>query len=367
MATLEIFNISILFLFSLFLPHRAATPCNGSTCSIDGPVARFPFQIRNNQVSSNCGYPGFDLSCNNQSQTIITFPSSGDFIVQSISYLAQILYINGTDNCMPKRFLHRDLSFEDTPFSIYLGFEGTKNYTFFNCSSDQEIYWPSNIISCISTEYYKVLALPTNWSQPRLKLANCTVISTTLVPSSFEWQEINQGFMLTWDVPDCGYCEERDQACGLTKGKSSTIQCLHTDKVSSVLSKEAKFGIMMGVGIPGLLFFVWLVLHFCNRTVQGQNPQPITELSTLTSQQPSTVVTGLYASTIESYPKTQLGESWELPKPNDNSCPICLSEYKSKETLRTIPECNHYFHANCVDEWLRMKATCPLCRNPQEK
>ncbi|CAB4280148.1 unnamed protein product [Prunus armeniaca] len=336
MATLEIFNISILFLFSLFLPHRAATPCNGSTCSIDGPVARFPFQIRNNQVSSNCGYPGFDLSCNNQSQTIITFPSSGDFIVQSISYLAQILYINGTDNCMPKRFLHRDLSFEDTPFSIYLGFEGTKNYTFFNCSSDQEIYWPSNIISCLSTE-------------------------------SFEWQEINQGFMLAWDVPDCRYCEERDQACGLTKGKSSTIQCLHTDKVSSGLSKAAKFGIMVGVGIPGLLFFVWLVLHFCNKTVQGQNPQPITELSTLTSQQPSTVAKGLDASTIESYPKTQLGECWELPKPNDNSCPICLSEYKSKETLRTIPECNHYFHASCVDEWLRMNATCPLCRNPQEK
>jgi hypothetical protein len=34
--------------------------------------------------------------------------------------------------------------------------------------------------------------------------------------------------------------------------------------------------------------------------------------------------------------------------------------------LRSIPECNHYFHAACIDEWLKMNGTCPICRNSPE-
>jgi hypothetical protein len=56
-----------------------------------------------------------------------------------------------------------------------------------------------------------------------------------------------------------------------------------------------------------------------------------------------------------------------LPKPNDNTCPICLSEYQPKETLKTIPECQHCFHAECIDEWLSLNATCPICRNSPER
>ncbi|KAL5811412.1 hypothetical protein ACOSQ4_027980 [Xanthoceras sorbifolium] len=58
-----------------------------------------------------------------------------------------------------------------------------------------------------------------------------------------------------------------------------------------------------------------------------------------------------------------LGESRRLPKPDDNTCPICLCEYKPKETLKTIPECLYCFHADCVDEWLRLNASCQACRN----
>ncbi|KAJ9190528.1 hypothetical protein P3X46_001716 [Hevea brasiliensis] len=75
------------------------------------------------------------------------------------------------------------------------------------------------------------------------------------------------------------------------------------------------------------------------------------------------IVVGLDGPTIESYPKLVLGDSRRLPKPNNGPCSICLSDYRSKDTIRCIPDCHHCFHADCIDEWLKMSATCPLCRN----
>ena len=43
------------------------------------------------------------------------------------------------------------------------------------------------------------------------------------------------------------------------------------------------------------------------------------------------------------------------------SCPICLSTYKQGEHLRHLP-CGHVYHAGCIDPWLRLSATCPVCR-----
>lgn len=78
--------------------------------------------------------------------------------------------------------------------------------------------------------------------------------------------------------------------------------------------------------------------------------------------QPETT-TGLDESTIESYTKVVLGESRRVPGPNHGTCPICLAEYHPKETVRCIPECEHCFHAECIDEWLKINGTCPVCRN----
>ncbi|KAG6436131.1 hypothetical protein SASPL_101015 [Salvia splendens] len=46
-------------------------------------------------------------------------------------------------------------------------------------------------------------------------------------------------------------------------------------------------------------------------------------------------------------------------------CPICLSEFEEGETVKLIPYCGHVFHAKCVDTWLHLHVTCPLCRSDQ--
>lgn len=130
------------------------------------------------------------------------------------------------------------------------------------------------------------------------------------------------------------------------------------------LSRGATYGIIVGVGIPGLVCIIGLASYICSRIrACGRRRRPYLENATADTPEQVVVLLGLDRPTIESFPKIELGESKRLPKPSDNTCPICLSEYQPKETLRTIPECNHYFHANCVDEWLKLNATCPVCRN----
>ncbi|CAL4984311.1 unnamed protein product [Urochloa decumbens] len=46
------------------------------------------------------------------------------------------------------------------------------------------------------------------------------------------------------------------------------------------------------------------------------------------------------------------------------SCAVCLAELADGDAVRVLPACMHYFHAECVGEWLRAHRTCPLCRAP---
>ncbi|KAH0726573.1 hypothetical protein KY284_002438 [Solanum tuberosum] len=78
---------------------------------------------------------------------------------------------------------------------------------------------------------------------------------------------------------------------------------------------------------------------------------------------PMIVIEGLDESTIQSYPKVVLGESQRISGINVMICAICLGEYIAGETLRCIPECEHCFHVECVDKWLKINSSCPVCRN----
>lgn len=126
----------------------------------------------------------------------------------------------------------------------------------------------------------------------------------------------------------------------------------------------AKYGIIIGAGVPGFLCLIGFACYIGSRVAAySQQRHRHDSSATVAGALEPCAARGLDGSTIESYPKTLLGESCRLPKPGDSTCLICLSEYQSKETLRTIPECDHYFHADCIDEWLKVNSTCPTCRN----
>ena len=48
---------------------------------------------------------------------------------------------------------------------------------------------------------------------------------------------------------------------------------------------------------------------------------------------------------------------------NDNICAICRSPYQENDAIRTLNNCNHYFHCMCIDSWLEIRNSCPSCRH----
>ncbi|CAN6442125.1 unnamed protein product [Victoria cruziana] len=46
----------------------------------------------------------------------------------------------------------------------------------------------------------------------------------------------------------------------------------------------------------------------------------------------------------------------------DAVCCICLAKYVDNDELRELP-CTHLFHSECVDKWLKINASCPLCKH----
>ncbi|KAH7863521.1 hypothetical protein Vadar_018598 [Vaccinium darrowii] len=353
--------ISISFFFFFTNTASSLTFCLPQSCAETGPVIQFPFRIKNSKPA-RCGYPGYDLYCNNKNQTILTLPHSGPFVVNGIDYFNQLIYINDPGSCLPRRILNNNFTLSGPRFRPVFSI----NYTLYNCSADY--ISPGSVpVFCLRSANFKVLAvkwgggLEKNGSVP----AVCRNFST--IKSPVELTAVNPigDTTLEWFMP--AVCLRCGDAGGCEYAGESANGCLNLPPRSDSrgLPRSAKYGIIIGVGIPGLVCLIGLVCFACGKIrMYGQRHRLEAQLSNLTSNPlPMVIVTGLDGPTIESYHKTVLGESRRLPNPNDGTCPICLAEYQPKETLRTIPDCNHYFHANCIDEWLRINATCPLCRN----
>ena len=52
----------------------------------------------------------------------------------------------------------------------------------------------------------------------------------------------------------------------------------------------------------------------------------------------------------------------KVEKQEDETCPICLDDFKDGDEIRILP-CKHEYHSSCIDQWLTTrKRFCPLCK-----
>lgn len=75
------------------------------------------------------------------------------------------------------------------------------------------------------------------------------------------------------------------------------------------------------------------------------------------------------ASKRQSHPKANIfvrfiSNSFRLNDESENSCGICLMDYKVGDEVAFSPnkECTHGFHTNCIIDWLIENNSCPICR-----
>ncbi|KAJ1390589.1 Zinc finger, RING-type [Sesbania bispinosa] len=53
----------------------------------------------------------------------------------------------------------------------------------------------------------------------------------------------------------------------------------------------------------------------------------------------------------------------ETEQVESDCCAVCLNQMSKGEKVRSLPLCNHRYHADCIGAWLKNHTTCPLCRN----
>lgn len=52
----------------------------------------------------------------------------------------------------------------------------------------------------------------------------------------------------------------------------------------------------------------------------------------------------------------------EMQLIGDNLCIICLKEYELNCSIKQISKCNHHMHSKCLNQWLYINKSCPICR-----
>ena len=63
---------------------------------------------------------------------------------------------------------------------------------------------------------------------------------------------------------------------------------------------------------------------------------------------------------LKNLPETQIEDVSKLD-PEKKNCVICLEDFKNKDKAIILP-CIHLFHKTCINNWLKKKNTCPICK-----
>lgn len=52
------------------------------------------------------------------------------------------------------------------------------------------------------------------------------------------------------------------------------------------------------------------------------------------------------------------------PNANNDLCSVCLDDMRPREpSIVEMTKCRHTFHQDCIDRWLTIHSTCPICRH----
>lgn len=222
--------LSLLLLSTAEIGFCGSDSCKPSNCRKDGPVIRFPYRIKDRQPPY-CGYPGFDVSCQD-GDTLIHIPSvNGDVVVADIDYMEERMNIIADSNSKDCiwRLLYKGLDFSASPFVF--DSSDTYNFTFISCSKtrDSSEFLSVYNISCLGDSEHEVFVLEPTSTVDTMQVS-CERMKTVAMPLSYDYNfGIRRGYIyfihLRWDMPGCKKCKSKGRECGFKNQSSSDIIC----------------------------------------------------------------------------------------------------------------------------------------------
>ncbi|OIT04671.1 PREDICTED: rust resistance kinase Lr10-like [Nicotiana attenuata] len=213
--------------------------CLPTKCGDFGPVIRFPFRLKNRQPT-NCGYPGFELSCTKDNVTQfmlqlplqasiknIDIPISANVSVQEIDYKSQTIRLSELNaSCLPRQI--SNINSSASLFSFDQNSYG--GFTLFNCSSNKKYSTSSDRINCLSSPHYDVLAFRsynsiTQFPSSCTKMYNISDVPNEVFFGRPEYSRTQ--IYLHWSKPFCRNCEADGKYCKLkSNGSGSETECV---------------------------------------------------------------------------------------------------------------------------------------------
>ncbi|KAI4350946.1 hypothetical protein L6164_005348 [Bauhinia variegata] len=208
--------------------------CTPRSCG-NGPTIKYPFWIPHDQ-DYFCGYPHFEVSCNNKNPILKI--SNNEYLIKNISYSnSSFLAANIAvyeENCPAPMY---NYSFDQTPFTY--SSENAIISFFYNCTTEPVDY-PTYEVDCAKNVshysfavFHKEALEHKNYTLNECQFMvnapvrmNDAVNFTSLLRMNYT-EILKMGFVLNWTAPDCERCEKSGGRCGFDDYK---FLCFCRDK-----------------------------------------------------------------------------------------------------------------------------------------
>ncbi|XWS34989.1 hypothetical protein CRYUN_Cryun21dG0085500 [Craigia yunnanensis] len=233
MNQIHLFNLTSTFflmlnfvIFSFFFLARKASAVdeNFTICSVPRYCGRlnikFPFFLQELQ-ESRCDYPGFNISCRNNTDPILSLPD-GDYIIHDIFYESQSFLVSKAVSFDRDTVCSRSIRNIFFPEDwLYLPSNQREIFVFFNCNLTLQLTWELSQfkVDCdAENETNTTLALFNN--DPMLNFASEYCNEIVAAPVAFYEGErnvediLNRGFVLNWIASNYSICEASGGKCG---------------------------------------------------------------------------------------------------------------------------------------------------------
>ncbi|KAF5733637.1 hypothetical protein HS088_TW16G00077 [Tripterygium wilfordii] len=275
----------ILILLNLFIVSALGVDSHYEACKVprtcfnDTQEIRYPFYIQGQQKAF-CGFPGFNLSCNNNGQPVIRL-SDNDYIIHQIFYNNQSLRVSNAaafyytnTNCVPPI---QNLSLPATnPFQPI---SATNIFLLYNCSSSSiDRNLTEYKLDCPGTGNGSSSTLALFEENPDLGYAldQCRNGIVTKAPvdangmrsDGLVVETLRTGFGLSWTASNCSVCERSGGKCGFDY-QVYQFRCFCTDRHHSLLCVTVvdrsrwKRKVAIGVGAAFGSIAIMCTIVFC--------------------------------------------------------------------------------------------------------